>query len=150
MNRTSHHGHRPAIASLLSVLLWLGATQAAAAQETPAGESQSIDAKTQQDAKEVAAHLLEVHDRDAELSCDKGVENARYGVETMLEVGEKNVKGGYLPQAQFDAAAKPMKALLPQITVADCTSADGNKREFYRCMSSDYNHVMACAQAHPF
>lgn len=102
------------------------------------------------DADEVAKALLEVRRYEVELNCTKAVENARYGVETMLEVGEKNVRGGYMKAEQFNAAATPLRALLPNLTQADCDAAGGNKRAFYQCMSSDYNHVLACAKAYPF
>ena len=109
-----------------------------------------VRARAQQDAEQIAQQLLKVQEQPAELDCAKAVENARYGVETMLEVGEKNVKGGYMKPEQFASAAAPLRALLPQLTVADCEAAKDNKRAFYQCMSSDYNHVMACAQAHPY
>ncbi|MET0289891.1 MAG: hypothetical protein ABW178_09725 [Pseudoxanthomonas sp.] len=64
------------------------------------------------------------------------------------QIGEKNVKGDYLPQVQFDAMSKPFKELLPELTLADCEGATANKQAFYRCMSNDDNHVMACAQQH--
>jgi hypothetical protein len=101
------------------------------------------------DADQIARQLLQVRDGENELNCAKAVENARYGVETMLEVGEKNVRGGYLAAEQFNASAAPLRALLPQLTRADCEASEGNKRAFYQCMSSDYNHVLACGKAHP-
>lgn len=118
----------------------------AAGTETDA----QVRARAQRDAEQIAQQLLKVQDTAPELECAKAVENARYGVETMLEVGEKNVKGGYMKPEQFASAAAPLRALLPQLTVADCEAAKDNKRAFYQCMSSDYNHVMACAQAHPY
>ncbi|WP_421568720.1 hypothetical protein [Stenotrophomonas sp. PD6] len=102
------------------------------------------------DADQIAQQLLKVREGETELNCAKAVENARYGVETMLEVGEKNVRGGYLPAEQFNASAAPLRALLPQLTLTDCEAADGNKRAFYQCMSSDYNHVLACGKSHPY
>ncbi len=44
--------------------------------------------------------------------------------------------------------AAPLNAQRERLTLADCEDATGARREFYRCMSSDYNHVMACATAH--
>ena len=129
---------------LVAVTPLLGGAQEAGADDA------ALRAKAQRDADEIAQHLLDVHDREVELNCAKAVDNARYGVETMLEVGAKNVKGGYMKAEQFNATAVPLRALLPQLTVADCEAADGNKRAFYQCMSSDYNHVLACGKAHPY
>lgn len=138
--------------SIRSVALALMLVPAAAfAQQPSSTETDAqVRARAQQDAEQIAQQLLKVRDEPTELECAKAVENARYGVETMLEVGEKNVKGGYMKPEQFASAAAPLRALLPQLTVADCEAAKDNKRAFYQCMSSDYNHVMACAQAHPY
>lgn len=136
---------------LAAVLLALLVTtpRIASAQES-ATDDAALRAKAQRDADEIAKHLLDVHGVEVDLNCAKAAENARYSVETMLEVGEKNVKGGYLSAAQFNASAVPLRALLPQLTTADCEAATGNKRAFYQCMSSDYNHVLACGKAHPY
>lgn len=133
----------------LTCLILVTALSAAAgaAEPTPVADPR---AKAIADANEMAQALLEVQKYPAELDCAKAVENARYGVETMLEVGAKNVKGGYMPAEQFNKAAAPLRALLPQLTQADCSAAEGNKRAFYQCMSSDYNHVLACGKAHPY
>ena len=89
-------------------------------------------------------------DADAPLACGKAVDNARYGVETMLEVGEKNLRAGYMTQAAYDGMAPAPRSLLAALSLQDCESASGVRRDFYQCMSSDYNHVLACGKAHPF
>lgn len=95
--------------------------------------------------EEVSKSLLKVQDPDAELSCDKAVENATYGLDTMLEVGQRNRDDGYIKGDDYAAAATRLRAFRDQITLDDCQRASGPQREFYRCMSSDYNHVAACA-----
>lgn len=108
----------------------------------------SLPPQVQEDVNDIARQLLKVQDSNAELSCPKAVENARWGVETMLEVGERNLRDGYLSRVDYDRMATPLKAQLEGLTLADCENASGARHEFYRCMSSDYNHVMACAKAH--
>ncbi len=98
------------------------------------------------DVEAITAQLLEIRDEEVELSCPKAVENARYGVETMLEVGERNRQGGYMTQAQYSAMAIPLREALTTLTLADCEQASGGRLAFYRCMSNDYNHVLACAK----
>lgn len=120
-----------------------------AAQPPPTG-IQALPPEVKRDAEDIARHLATVQDEDTALDCPKAVENARYGVQTMLEVGAKNVAGGYLPAETFTAMATPMRTLLAGLTEADCTAATGNKRAFYQCISSDYNHVLACGKAHPY
>jgi len=132
--------HRPLLAARLALLLLPSTVWAA--DDTP------LPPQVQADAEAIATELLKVQRTDAELSCPKAVENARYGLETMLEVGAKNVAGGYMDAARFETLAAPMRELLPQFTVADCEASADGKRDFYQCMSSDYNHVLACAKAH--
>ncbi len=55
-----------------------------------------------------------------------------------------------MTQAAYDAMAPGLRSLLGVLNVQDCESATGTRRDFYRCMSSDYNHVLACGKAHPF
>lgn len=136
-----------------TLLLCLGMGAAAHAQEqTQAAPAAAADAPAKQlpdpvkqDVEAIATHLLKVQDSDTELACEKAVENARYGMETMLEVGQRNRDGGYLTAADFDRLAAPIKARLVTTTLADCQSAQGTRQAFYRCMTSDYNHVIACA-----
>jgi hypothetical protein len=134
-------------AAVVLLLLALGPVVSAADDTTAAPSARD---RAVADADQISRQLLQVREGENELNCAKAVENARYGVETMLEVGEKNVRGGYLAVEQFNASAAPLRALLPQLTTADCEAADGNKRAFYQCMSSDYNHVLACGKAHPY
>ncbi|MCF7749712.1 hypothetical protein KQ945_03055 [Bacillus subtilis subsp. subtilis] len=138
--------------NLLATLLLL-TTAGAAATVPPAPSQQQAPSAREQavlDAEAVAREMMKVQDGATELACPKAVQNARYSVETMLEVGTRNVQGGYLEAAEFDKAAVPLRAMLPLLTVADCEAASGNKRAFYQCMSSDYNHALACGKAHPF
>jgi len=113
-------------------------------------DTRSLPPEAREAVEGIAQGLLQVHDADVELSCDKAVENARYGLETMLEVGQKNADGGYIDRADFDKKAVALRASLAQVTPQDCATATGEKQAFYRCMSSDYNHVLACASAHRF
>jgi len=134
---------------------WMGAwllllgTPAMALPEGADNAVRTLPPQVREDVNDIALQLLKVQDSGAELSCPRAVENARWGVETMLEVGERNLQDGYLSRVDYDRMAMPLKAQLEGLTLADCGNADGARREFYRCMSSDYNHVMACAKAHP-
>ncbi|WP_299346861.1 hypothetical protein [uncultured Pseudoxanthomonas sp.] len=117
-------------------------------QGTPTPRTLPVDVQADVDA--IAAQLARVGDTDVALACDKAVDNARYGVETMLEVGERNLLGGYMTQAAYDAVTPSLRSLLDVLTVQDCEAAHGPRRDFYQCMSSDHNHVVACGKAHPF
>ncbi len=123
---------------------------AASASADEGGPPRALPADVQADVEAIAAHLTQVNDADATLACGKAVDNARYGVETMLEVGEKNLRAGYMTQAAYDGMAPALRSLLAALSLQDCESASGVRRDFYQCMSSDYNHVLACGKAHPF
>ncbi|WFC41439.1 hypothetical protein [Pseudoxanthomonas sp. SE1] len=112
--------------------------------------ARALPPDVQADVAAIAGHLAQVSDTASPLSCDKAVENARWGVETMLEVGEKNLRAGYMSPSAYDAATPALKRLLAALTTEDCAAATGARRDFYQCMSSDYNHVYACGKAHPF
>lgn len=133
------------IAVALAAIAW----PAAAWPEAAAPSSQEVrklPENVRKDVDDIARHLLEVQRTDVELACGKAVENARWGLQTMLEVGERNMAGGYLSRADFEASAGPLRTMLAGITDDDCNAATGSRQAFYRCMSSDYNHVMACAR----
>lgn len=127
----------------------LSLTSAAAGAQTDA-PLRTLPAQVQADVAAIAGHLSSVQEAAPALDCDKAVENARWGVDTMLEVSGKNLRSGYLSQAAYDAATPALEALLAVLTVQDCQAATGARRDFYQCMSSDYNHVYACGKAHPF
>lgn len=84
------------------------------------------------------------------LSCGRAVSNATSGLDTMLETGDKNARDGYLTREQYEATAGKIRATRSHITVGDCESSTGVKRDFYQCISNDRNHVMGCAQQHRF
>lgn len=142
---THRRRRRHAIAAVASLLL-----SAASAHGQDTSPPRALNPDVQADANAIAAHLAQVSDTDVALACDKAVENARYGVETMLEVGEKNLRDGYMTQAAYDAVTPALQSLLNVLTVQDCNAASGTRRDFYQCMSSDYNHIVACGKAHPF
>ena len=127
----------------------LSLTSAAAGAQADAS-LRTLPAQVQADVAAIAEHLSSVQEAAPTLDCDKAVENARWGVDTMLEVSGKNLRSGYLSQAAYDAATPALEALLAVLTVQDCQAATGARRDFYQCMSSDYNHVYACGKAHPF
>ena len=139
------HRRRHVIAAVASLLLL-----SAGAHGQDTSSPRTVPPEVQADVNAIAAHLAQVSDTDVALACDKAVDNARYGVETMLEVGGKNLRGGYMTQVAYDAVTPALHSLLNVLTVQDCESASGTRRAFYQCMSSDYNHVVACGKAHPF
>ena len=128
-------------------VLSLASAAASAQADAPL---RTLPAQVQADVAAIAEHLSSVQEAAPALDCDKAVENARWGVDTMLEVSGKNLRSGYLSQAAYDAATPALEALLAVLTVQDCQAATGARRDFYQCMSSDYNHVYACGKAHPF
>jgi hypothetical protein len=129
-------------AALLSLAAGVHAGDAATPRTLPTDVQADVDA--------IAEQLTQVNDAAPALACGKAVDNARHGLETMLEVGEKNFRAGYMTQAAYDAMTPALQSLLGVLTVQDCEAASGVRRDFYRCMSSDYNHVVACGKAHPF
>lgn len=88
--------------------------------------------------------LGKVDSQQAPMNCAAAVDNIRYQADLMLEVGQKNVRDGYMTQAAFDATAPKIREAKGKYSVSDCQSASGNKKSFYQCMSSSKNHVTGC------
>lgn len=85
-----------------------------------------------------------VDKKEVPMNCAVAVSNIHYQADLMLEVGQKNVRDGYMTQAAFDATAPKIKEAKGKYSVGDCQIATGNKRSFYQCMSSSNNHVTGC------
>ena len=74
--------------------------------------TRALPADVQAEVTAIAEHLSKVGDPTPALTCDKAVENARWGVETMLEVAGKNLRSGYLSQADHDAVAAAQSSVV--------------------------------------
>jgi hypothetical protein len=94
--------------------------------------------------------LKKVDPNTEPLSCVKAVDNIRSQVDTMLEVGQRNLKDGYITQAEYDTTAAKMRQARSEISLTDCDGSTGNKRLFYQCMSGNRNHVMGCGSKYKF
>lgn len=136
---------------------WMGmrapvalALMACATAHAAQGDTRTLPSQVQDEVAQIAQSLTQVRDTETELSCGKAVENARYGLETMIEVGQKNTDAGYMKREEFVATVTQLRGFMAQLTQADCAASSGNRQAFYRCMSSDYNHVTACAAQHRF
>ncbi|MFN7154071.1 MAG: DUF4124 domain-containing protein [Acidovorax sp.] len=88
--------------------------------------------------------LGKVDSKQAPLNCATAVDNIKYQADLMLEVGQKNVRDGYMTQAAFDSTAPKIREAKGKYSVSDCQGASGNKKSFYQCMSSSKNHVTGC------
>ncbi|KZT15591.1 hypothetical protein A1D30_08355 [Acidovorax sp. GW101-3H11] len=88
--------------------------------------------------------LQTVDSKQVPLNCTAAVGNIHDQADTMLEVGQKNVRDGYMSKADFDKNAPKIREARGRYSVSDCQSSSGNKKLFYQCMSSSNNHVMGC------
>ena len=96
----------------------------------------------------LAQGLRKVDGKEVALNCALAVDNVRSQIETMLDNGHKNLKSGYITQAQHDATAGGLKNLRSQASVSDCKAATGRARDMYQCMTSMHNHLVGCAEKH--
>src|SRR6218665_2362492 len=94
--------------------------------------------------------LKKVDPKTVPLDCRTAVDNIHYQADLMLEVAQKNVKDGYLSQADFDTNAPKIRQAKSEAGVVDCQLATGNKKSFYQCMSSSRNHVAGCGSKFKF
>lgn len=94
--------------------------------------------------------MQKVDPKTTPLSCVTAVDNVRYQLDQMLEVGQRNTNDGYMTQADYDATATKLRQAKSDVTLTDCDGATGSKRAFYQCMSSSRNHVSGCGKLHKF
>ncbi len=110
--------------------------------------------KIPKDVQELGAGIVKglkkVDPTNEPLNCNKAVENVRDQFDLMLKAGEKNLKDGYLSQANFDVTAPKIRQARSEVTATDCQSATGAKKSFYQCMSNDRNHISGCGSKYKF
>ena len=121
-----------------------GAPGRAAGPRYNADGTKKIPKEVQEFGEGLQKSLGTVDSQTVPLNCAGAVANIHGQADTMLEVGQKNVRDGYMAQADFDKAAPRIREAKGRYSVADCQSASGGKRAFYQCMSSSRNHVTGC------
>lgn len=115
-----------------------------AAQQYNADGTKKIPKDVEEFGQGMKKALETVDSKQAPLNCAAAVDNIHHQADQMLEVGQKNVRDGYMTQAAFDSAAPKIKEARGKYSVSDCQGASGSKKSFYQCMSSSNNHVMGC------
>lgn len=119
-------------------------TKGAGANEYNADGTKKIPEGVKEMAEGLRKSLGTVDSKQVPMNCAVAVSNIHYQADLMLEVGQKNVRDGYMTQAAFDTTAPKIREAKGKYSVGDCQSASGNKKSFYQCMSSNYNHVTGC------
>ncbi len=119
-------------------------------QTTNADGTKKIPKEVEEMRDGLVKGLSKVDPKTEALSCVTAVENVRDQFDTMIEVGERNAKGGYINRADYEAPAAKIRQAKSEVTLLDCDGSTGNKRAFYQCMSSSYNHVTGCGAKHKF
>ena len=106
--------------------------------------------KVSKDVEEFADGLKKalgtVDGKEVPLHCGTAVGNIHSQADSMLEVGQKNVRDGYMTQADFDKTAPQIRETKGQYSVGDCQGSSGNKKGFYQCMSNSRNHILGCSK----
>ena len=121
-----------------------GKSGARAGQQYNADGTKKIPKEVEEFGEGLKKALGTVDGRQVALNCKAAVGNIHDQADTMLEVGQKNVRDGYMTQAAFDQTAPKIRAARGKYSVGDCESSTGNKRGFYQCMSNSRNHVSGC------
>lgn len=145
----------PAIANA-DIYKWVDAKGVTHYSRTPNNQNhEKLDIKENKQksipdgAQEAADQLISKGYGDSkDVDCDKAVSNALSGLNTMIEVGEKNYRDGYLEKTAHDKTIGKLKEIQSEISISRCKSAKDNELEFYKCMSNDSNHVAHCGQKH--
>jgi len=112
--------------------------------EYNADGTKKIPKDVQDFAKGMEKALKKADPKEVPLDCANAVRNAQEQADTALEVSAKNLKDGYITQADFNNNAAKLRRAKAETTVAGCQVATGKERAFYQCMSNGNNHFMAC------
>jgi hypothetical protein len=115
------------------------------ATEYNADGTKKISKDVQEFGEGLKKALGTVDKKEVPMNCAVAVSNIHYQADLMLEVGQKNVRDGYMTQAAFDTTAPQIREAKGKYSVGDCQIASGNKKSFYQCMSSSNNHVTGCS-----
>ena len=87
-----------------------------------------------------------VDGKQVPMNCAASVSNIHGQADAMLEVGQKNVRDGYLARSSFEKTAGQIRQARGSYSLSDCQRATGNKKSFYQCMSGSSNHVLGCSK----
>ncbi|MEM7469309.1 MAG: DUF4124 domain-containing protein [Pseudomonadota bacterium] len=110
------------------------------------GAVKSLDPDTQKAADGMAEALLSEQSSSDELDCGQAVSYGRDGIDSMLQVGRKNYKDGYMSKAEYDKQSGALKKIKSKMSVNDCKRAKGDDKKFYTCLSDGMNHVAHCGK----
>jgi hypothetical protein len=114
--------------------------------EYNADGTKKIPKDVQDFAKGMEKALKKQDSKEVPLDCVTAIKNANDQSDLMLEVGAKNVKDGYLSQADYDAQAAKVRKAKADTTLAQCQFSTGKERSFYQCMSNSNNPLLACSK----
>ena len=76
--------------------------------------------------------------------CQEAVTQAYDTIETYLASGRKNLKGGYITQAQYDILKVNFGKIKRELSVAHCIVSRGDERKFYECLADSYGDILMC------
>ncbi|MDR7307698.1 DUF4124 domain-containing protein [Rhodoferax saidenbachensis] len=116
------------------------------ATEYNADGTKKIPQDVQDFAKGMEKALKKADPKDVPLDCISAVKNAQDQADTALEVSAKNMKDGYITQADYENNAAKIRRAKAETTLASCQFATGKDRAFYQCMSNGNNHFLACTK----
>jgi hypothetical protein len=112
--------------------------------EYNADGTKKIPKDVQDLAKGMEKALRKADPNEVPLDCASAVRNAQDQADTALEVSAKNLRTGYITQADYDSNAAKLRRAKAETNLASCQSATGRDRAFYQCMSNGNNHFLAC------
>ncbi|WP_189399164.1 DUF4124 domain-containing protein [Arenicella chitinivorans] len=144
-NGKTHYGPRPATAGNGTEKTRIKSQ----VNQKPA-ETKKIDGEVAEFADVMAREILRDNGDAESVDCGRSVRNAHDSIDTMLSVGERNYKTGYLAEAQYREASTKLRQIKTQISVSECQSATGNTAGFYQCMTNNYNHVVTCGKKYDY
>jgi hypothetical protein len=112
--------------------------------------SRAIPKEAQDAAEGLAQAIVSSSEQASDLDCRAAVANGHDSIDTMLEVGRKNAKDGYVPQEKYDETAKLLRQVRRSVSVSECNSSKGSVRDFYLCLSNPASHIVGCGEKYNY
>ncbi len=113
----------------------------------PAAERR-VSAKAREIAIHMAQDQLKLAYDHQPLNCAQAVSNITTGLDNVQQTAQKQFKDGGLNDIELEQVQNLVRVLKERIDLAHCHEAVTVNRQFYRCMSSPYSHVLACMNKH--
>jgi len=89
--------------------------------------------------------ISEDHPKTA-INCRQVVHDATDHIVAALGVSEKNYRGGYISENNYQQSTQELLSIQKKLSVAECDRSSGETRQFYQCTGKNVNNITDCGK----